>query len=163
METANAFIYCLGTNIPVKPDDLNRKINFEYAIATAHIFADATKNNSSVRFVYLSGALPEKDPNKRLLFLENNRKMRGELENALLKLDQETGPTGMRIYIARPGFVQPPRAHVRVWVIGKIANAILQEDLSAAMVQLALEGSSTPLVENDELKSIAKSSQGISK
>ncbi|KAN0120233.1 hypothetical protein V8E51_002441 [Hyaloscypha variabilis] len=159
MKTADACIYCLGTNIPVKPAELNRKINFDYALATANAFSEATKNKPSIRFVYLSGALPEKDPNKRLWILEDNRKMRGELENALLKLDQEAGPTGMKIYIARPGFVQPPGANVRTWLISTIANTILQDDLAAAMVQLALEGSSGPLVENAELKSIASSAK----
>ena len=159
MKTADACIYCLGTNIPVKPAELNRKINFEYALATAYAFAEATKNRSSVRFIYLSGALPEKDPNKHLWILEENRKMRGELENVLLKLDQDAGPIGMRICIARPGFVQPIGARVRTRLIGVIANAILQDDLAAAMVQLALKGSSGPLVENSELKSIAEAAR----
>ncbi|KAE9380848.1 hypothetical protein N431DRAFT_324807 [Stipitochalara longipes BDJ] len=159
MKTADACIYCLGTNIPVKPVELNRKINFDYALATAHAFAEATKNKPPTRFVYLSGALPEKDPNKHLWILEDNRKMRGELENALLKLDQETGSTGMGVYIARPGFVQPPGAKIRTWIIGTIANAILQDDLAIAMTQLALKGSSGPLVENVELKSIAENTR----
>jgi nucleoside-diphosphate-sugar epimerase len=158
---ANAFIYCLGTNIPIKPAELNRKINFDYALVAACAFAKATKNKASVRFVYLSGALVEKDPNKRLWILEENRKMRGELENALLKLDQETAETGMRIYIARPGFVQPPGAMFKMWIIDTITNAIFRDDLAAAMVQLALNGGSWPLVENDELKSIAKAARAI--
>ncbi len=159
MKTADACIYCLGTNVPIKPAQLNRKINFDYAIGTARTFAEATKNKSQVRFVYVSGALVEKDPNKRLLFLDENRKMRGELENALLELDRETGSTGMRIYIARPGFVQPPGARARMWIIGTITNAIFLEDLAVAMVQLAFEGGSGPLVENFELKLIAKTAR----
>jgi hypothetical protein len=49
--------------------------------------AEATKNEASVWFVYLSGALVEKDPSKCLWIFEENRMMRGELENTLLKLD----------------------------------------------------------------------------
>ena len=159
MKTADACIYCLGTNIPVKPAELNRKINFDYALATARVFAEATKNKTSVRFIYLSGALTEKDASKRLWIVEDNRKMRGELENALLKLDQETGSAGMRIYIARPGFVQPPGARVRTWIISAVANAILQDDLAVAMVQLALSGASSSLVENVQLKAIAQTAR----
>ncbi|TVY71204.1 hypothetical protein LSUE1_G006343 [Lachnellula suecica] len=159
MRTADACIYCLGTNIPVKPAELNRKINFDYALATARNFAEASKpNQSPVRFVYLSGALTEKDQGKHLWFLEDNRKMRGELENALLEL--EKGLDHMSISIARPGFVQPPGAHLRTWVIGKVANAILQDDLAVAMVQLALEGCQDSLVENVQLKAIAKGGEG---
>ncbi|RFU31488.1 hypothetical protein B7463_g4856, partial [Scytalidium lignicola] len=32
---ADACIYCLGSNIPVKPPELNRRINFDYTITTA--------------------------------------------------------------------------------------------------------------------------------
>jgi nucleoside-diphosphate-sugar epimerase len=71
MKTADACIYCLGTNVPVKPPPLNRKINFEYALATARTFAEVTKEkNSSTRFVYLCGTLVGKDPNKHLWFLK---------------------------------------------------------------------------------------------
>ena len=34
VQEADACIYCLGTNVPVKPAELNRKINFEFAIST---------------------------------------------------------------------------------------------------------------------------------
>jgi len=81
--------------------------------------------------------------------------MRGELENALLKLDQDTASTGLRIYIVRPGFVQPQGAVIRTWIIDKIANAILLEDLAAAMVEVGLSGSGGTFVENKELKLIA--------
>jgi len=156
MRTADACIYCLGTNIPVKPPSLNRKINFEYALATARTFVELTKEKKPpTRFVYLSGALVEKDPNKTLWLVQENRRMRGELENALLKLDQDTASTGLRIYIVRPGFVQPQGAVIRTWIIDKIANAILLEDLAAAMVEVGLSGSGGTFVENKELKLIA--------
>jgi hypothetical protein len=56
----------------------------------------------------------------------------------------EVGPrhysSGLRIYIVRPGFVQPQGAVIRTWTIGKIANAILLEDLAVAIVDAALSG-----------------------
>jgi hypothetical protein len=56
----------------------------------------------------------------------------------------EVGPrhysSGLRIYIVRPGFVQPQGAVIRNWIIGKIANAILLEDLAVAIVDAALSG-----------------------
>ncbi len=157
MKTADSFIYCLGTNVPIKPSELNRQINFEYALATARIFADTTQEKKSpTRFVYLSGALTEKDANKRLWIIAENRRMRGELENALLKLSKDISSTKLSIHIIRPGFVQPQGAILRAYIIGKVANAIFQEDLAIAMVHIALEGSGNTLVENDELKSIAK-------
>jgi len=157
MRDAEACIYCLGTNIPVKPADLNRKINFEYALSTATTFASFDHDTKHpFHFVYLSGALPEKDPGKHLWFLAENRKMRGELEVALLKLDSEKRDSGFNVFIARPGFVQPQGAVIRTWLVGCITNAIMLPDIAAAMVCLALKGNGHRLVENEELKSVAK-------
>jgi nucleoside-diphosphate-sugar epimerase len=155
IQDAQACIYCLGTNIPVKPPELNRKINFEYAMSTATIFA-SFNHTQPFHFAYLSGALPERDPEKRIWFLAENRKMRGELENALLGLNLEKRDSGFKVLIARPGFVQPQGAILRTWVVGSIASAIMLPDLAAAMVHLALKGNKDPLVENKELKLVAK-------
>jgi len=154
IQDAQACIYCLGTNIPIKPAELNRKVNYDYALATAKVFA-GLKHSTPFHFVYLSGALPEKDPEKHLWFLSENRKMRGELENALLRLDSESREAGFRVFIARPGFVQPEGAILRTWLIGSIANAIVLPDLATAMVRLARVGDENTLVENDRLKSLA--------
>ncbi|KIW11828.1 hypothetical protein PV08_09101 [Exophiala spinifera] len=156
IQDAQACIYCLGTNIPVKPAELNRKINFEYALTTARIFAGFDHSSQPFHFVYLSGALPEKDTEKHLWFLAENRKMRGALENSLLQLDSEKHNLGFRVFIARPGFVQPRGAVVRTWLIDYVANAIVISDLAIAMVRLAVEGHERPLVENRELKDIAR-------
>jgi hypothetical protein len=164
VQDADACIYCLGTNVPVRPAELNRKINFEFALATARRFSSVfldTQNQVATkkkfRFVYLSGALPEKDETKKLWFLADNRKMRGQLENELLKLDSETRPRGLfEVYVARPGFVQPEGAVVRTWVLGKLANSIMLHHLAAGMLQLALDGHSGPIVENVELNEVGK-------
>jgi hypothetical protein len=150
LKDAQACIYCLGTNIPVKDPQLNRKVNFEYALATAKTFA-ALEHTRPFHFVYLSGALVEKDSEKRLWFLAENRKMRGQLENALVQLDKEKRHFGFRVFIARPGFVQPQGAFLRTWLIGTIANAIMLRELAAALVYLALKGNDATLVENKQL------------
>ncbi|EXJ93722.1 hypothetical protein A1O1_02115 [Capronia coronata CBS 617.96] len=155
IQDANACIYCLGTNIPIKPAELNRKVNYEYALATANLFA-GFEHATPFHFVYLSGALPEKNPDRQLWFLSDNRKMRGDLENALIRLDVESRDRGFRVFIARPGFVQPKGAVFRTWLIGCIANAIMLPDLGAAMVRLARDGDEDVLVENDRLKILAR-------
>ncbi|OKL61417.1 hypothetical protein UA08_03681 [Talaromyces atroroseus] len=160
VQDADACIYCLGTNVPVRPAELNRKINFEFAISTARRFsAEKSRSTGSrpFKFVYLSGALPEKDETKKLWFLADNRRMRGQLENELLRLDAETRPGGLfEVYIARPGFVQPQGAWLRTWVVGKLANSIMMHHLAASMLQVALEGHSGPIVENEELNGIGR-------
>ncbi|KAK9365061.1 hypothetical protein V1509DRAFT_649981 [Lipomyces kononenkoae] len=159
IDGADACIYCLGTNVPVRPPELNRTINFDYAIGTAKIFAAAFMENKSrgkFNFVYLSGALPEKDQNKTLWFLADNRRMRGQLENALLQLGQETKNSGFEVYIARPGFVQPEGAVLLNWIVGKLSNAIMLHHLAACLLQLAIDGHSDPIAENNILNAMGK-------
>lgn len=171
---ADACIYCLGSNVPVRPPELNRKINLEYALATAHMFADlyAAESESTTRpatqaqtqthfrFVYLSGALPEKDPERRLLFLADNRRMRGELENKLLELGKAKVGSGFEVFVTRPGFVQPAGAVLRAWLVGILANAILLPDLAASMVHVALNGYTGMILENDVLHGLVKTITG---
>ena len=64
MRTAHACIYCLGTNIPVKPPSLNRKINFEYAIATARTFVELTEGTKSPTRFCLSKWRPGRERSK---------------------------------------------------------------------------------------------------
>jgi hypothetical protein len=68
----------------------------------------------------------------------------------------------LKIYIVRLGFVQPRGAVIRTWIIGKIANAILLDDLAAAMVDVALAESGGKFIENMELKLIAEGAQRTS-
>jgi nucleoside-diphosphate-sugar epimerase len=160
IQDANACIYCLGTNIPVKPAELNRKINFEYATSTAKMFASIPHTvGSPFRFIYLSGALPEKNPEKRIWFLADNRKMRGELENQLLRLHEDHRASGFSVSIARPGFVQPKGANVRGWLISIVANAIMLDDIGSAMVHLAIQKDEGVILENESLKTLAKKYQ----
>lgn len=156
---ADACIYCLGSNVPVKPPELNRKINFEYAISTARMFASLFDDNPGkerFRFVYLSGALPEKDPDKKLWFLAENRRMRGELENALLHLGKEKKGTGFEVFVARPGFVQEKGAVVKAWFIGLVGKSIFMPELAASMVSVALHGHSEAILENEALITLGK-------
>jgi hypothetical protein len=160
---ADACIYCLGSNIPIRPPELNRKINFDYTMATARMFAnllqtslESTTCNKPFRFVYLSGALPEKNQEKQLWLLAENRRMRGELENALLQLGGEKRNAGLKVFIARPGFVQSKDEVVRAWLVGLVAKAIMIQDLAAAMVHVALNGYSGTILENEILIGIGR-------
>ncbi|KAK9327929.1 hypothetical protein V1520DRAFT_282498 [Lipomyces starkeyi] len=157
---AQACLYCLGTNVPVKPADLNRHINFDFALATATTFAEELHGkgqaNGVFRFVYLSGALPEKDPNKRLYFVAENRKMRGELENELLRLDHKNRSDGFEVYITRPGFVLKNAASriALSWALGWTFKFITLDCLGKAMVSLAINGHKETVVEDWMLKSL---------
>lgn len=135
---ADACVYCLGSNIPIQPPELNRKINFDYAVSTARMFADLIESSSestmtprtskTFKFIYLSGALPEKDQKKKLWFLAENRQMRGELKNALLQLGKEKEGTGFEAFIVRPGFVQEKDAIVKAWLVGLVGKSIFIQD-----------------------------------
>ncbi|KAK5122347.1 hypothetical protein LTR85_004258 [Meristemomyces frigidus] len=173
---AQACIYCLGTNFPVSPPELNRKMNFEYALDTARTFAALARGKQNAgepgagafRFVYNSGALVEKDATARLWFLEKTRKMRGDIENALLQLQREqekaesapdaTGSPAFEVLIARPGGVMPQGAVIRTWLGSWLAPAIMVGDLGVAMLELAVGGNRDEgtLVENERLIALGR-------
>jgi len=71
---AEACIWCLGTA------SSTREVHIDYTMAAANAFATTLASTldagKKFRFIYLSGALAEKDQEKRLWFLENGRKMR---------------------------------------------------------------------------------------
>jgi nucleoside-diphosphate-sugar epimerase len=156
LEHADGCLYCIGPNGPIKPPERDREVHFTYATTTSSVMAELYQSmpetTKPFKFVYLSGALPEKDQNKKLWLVEVHRKMRGELENALLKLDGERRGTGFEIYIARPGFVVPPGAVLRQGFF-KLAGfkSITINQVAAAMIDLAFTGNDSSIVENEEL------------
>lgn len=68
---AEACIWCLGKATS------GREVHMDYTMAAANAFAEKLLDEGrSMRFVYLSGALAEKDQNKTLWLLGNARRLR---------------------------------------------------------------------------------------
>ena len=89
--------------------------------------------------------------------MNENRKMRGEVELQLMQLSRESAGTGFEILIARPGFVQPKNAWLRTLLVGVIFKVIQVDHLAAGIIRIASEGGKDLLCENDTLAALGKS------
>lgn len=76
---AEACIWSLGVARSLSPEQ-NRKINLDYTITAARTFAEqfaeGDGEGKKFRFVYLSGMLTERDPEKKLWFMREARLIR---------------------------------------------------------------------------------------
>lgn len=133
-----------------------QRINQAFPLAAAKaLFPNINKN---FRFIYISGALVEKDQSKKLWLVPEARKMRGRTELELLKLGDDA--SGKEVYVCRPGFVGAKGGSVKDTLIGLVMPVVGVDVLARAIVELAVNGagakSGSGCVEMDELVKLGK-------
>ncbi|KAK4502705.1 hypothetical protein PRZ48_006131 [Zasmidium cellare] len=146
LKGAEACIWCLGKATSGK------EVHMDYTMAAANAFADrlldGLEGGRKMRFVYLSGALAEKDQAKTLWLLGSARKLRGEVENKVLAT-QTQHPGHWQSFVARPAYVTVGEPMLRFVMPG---SYIPVEELAAALVDTAVNGSETERLENSDLR-----------
>ncbi|KAI4278463.1 MAG: hypothetical protein L6R38_005246 [Xanthoria sp. 2 TBL-2021] len=154
-EAADACIWCLG-KARVPDNDTARKICLEYTMAAVKKISDigatarrATKQK--FRFVYLSGGAAERDQSKPLWFMQDYRRVRGEVENQLLAHADAYGDT-FEVCILRPGLVLAKERNF-VDVVKGLGPSVRVDRLAGAMILRALSGGGRQVVENGEIGS----------
>ena len=120
--------------------NVSREADFEWPLHIASNFSsEPLPSGRPFRFVYLSGALTEKDPSKSLWFLQEVRRNKGETEVALPKL-AASRPTTLASIIVRPAYVYPVETGVmKAAALMISAYSIRVDELAAAMIRVALE------------------------
>lgn len=162
LEDADACIYALGTVAPSDPER-NRRINMDFTLAAARGFAASLAKSPGVghqgkrafRFVYMSGMYTEKDQERRLWIVAENRKMRGQVELELMHLDEECqlhGNSGFNVYIARPGFVLSKTSWLNTSVFDSLLTSIRVDQVAQTVTSIAVQGSDQQIWENRELR-----------
>ena len=142
---------CLGKS----SGKMSRAPDFEWPLNLAQrLSASPLPSGRPLRFVYLSGALVEKNPNKSLWFLQEIRRNKGEAEKELAKL-AVSRPTTLSCTIVRPAMVYPVGGAMEFIMLA--AFSIRVDELAAAMIRTAMEegtGGTGPVartIENGEL------------
>ncbi|KAL9097058.1 MAG: hypothetical protein Q9165_001022 [Trypethelium subeluteriae] len=153
LEGAEAVLWCLGK--AWMPDsDMARKVSVDYTLAAVRAFdrANATANNDKkLRFVYLSGAASERDQTKPLWFLQDYRRIRGQVENELIA-HAKKHPDKFEAYIMRPGFVLAKETNL-LDMLKRLAPWLKVNVLASAMIKSALEGNEHQIMENGMISS----------
>ncbi|KAF2164725.1 hypothetical protein M409DRAFT_67822 [Zasmidium cellare ATCC 36951] len=146
LQGAQACIWCLGKATSGK------EVHMDYTMAAANAFEDKLLGHlgggRKLKFVYLSGALAEKDQDKTVWLLGGARKLRGEVENKVLAI-QTQHPDHWQSFVARPAYVTVGEPILRFVMPG---SYIPVEELAAALVDTAVNGSETERLENVDLR-----------
>ncbi|KAL8812748.1 MAG: hypothetical protein Q9223_007213 [Gallowayella weberi] len=145
---AEACIWCLGIARSLSAE-ANRRINLDYTVAAAKAFIGLNEK-AKFRFVYLSGMLTERDQERKLWFMSEARKTRGEGENELIRLQEEHNEA-LVTYIARPGGVLATNSFFPA-LLEPWARVITVDDLAAKMLDTAINGHTTQIIGVDVLR-----------
>ena len=139
-----------------------QRIEVEYPQTFARALANLSTTSSAVappfRFVFTTGMVSERSQTRSLVFWQTIRRWKGLAETQLLALAQT--PEYKRILdvvVARPGLFLGKDATVARLVGGFFpGSAITVEDLSAALVDLAMKGAEKDTVDTVELRALGR-------
>lgn len=156
LKEQDACIWCLGISQTQVTKEQYEVITYDYTLA----FASAIlKANPSAAFVFLSGQGADSTEQSRTTFA----RVKGKTENALKKLSFQ------RLFIARPAGIKPVHLNPNTSWANKILVplfpilellapniVITATELAKAMLHVAKHGADKQILENNDLKEIAK-------
>ncbi|MCJ1393973.1 hypothetical protein MMC18_006850 [Xylographa bjoerkii] len=148
---AEACIWALGS--ATAKAEAGRKANFDTTLAGAKTFstspASQLEPRKPLRFVYVSGMLAERNQEKTLWLAQEGRRMRGQIENELVALQKQHGDS-VAAFVVRPWMVLSKEKTV-MSAVASMGPSIRVDELAAAIVNIALNGSERQIVDNDVL------------
>lgn len=151
----DACFFCLGVSSAGLPEAEYRRLTRDLTLAAAEVLA---RLNPALTFVYVSGAGTDGTERGRTMWA----RVKGETENALRRLPFKA------VYLFRPGLIQPLHGirsrtgwYQALYTVMKPALPLLRrlfpkailttEELGRAMIRVAREGASTPILEAPDL------------
>ncbi|KAH8596597.1 hypothetical protein B0O99DRAFT_619422 [Bisporella sp. PMI_857] len=163
---AQACIWALGSPARKNTDmDYCRSVEVGFTRAAASAFAQylapQVPKGKSFRFLYLSGMFAERNPDTKVWFLEDSRRIKGEVENSLIAIKKDENNSNFDVAIVRPGGVLA-RGNLTPSIVAAKLLLIHIEELAAAMIAITLDDESivqsfltrneSRLFENDVLR-----------
>jgi hypothetical protein len=141
---AEACVWTLGVkNVSI---ELLREVSVDYTAAALAAFSKLGSASKPFRFVFMSGFVAERDQTKTLLIYQDARRLKGQGENLVLK-DNSGVVDG---YVLCPAAVLPRKKNL-LHVCLKLALSIEVEALSAATLDLAIQGNGDKIWRHSEL------------
>ena len=135
-----------------------RQVNVEFTHAAAKamnaLLAPKLPGSKSFRFVFCSGSYSEWDQSKRLLFLGDSRRIKGEIEQRLCEMDD--AEERFESWILRPmGLQDQDTPAVQRMFMRPLGFAIETEEVGRVMVKIAFDGAPKRILENAEIIKLA--------
>lgn len=156
-KNADACLWCLGISQSQVSKEQYHVITYDYAMAAANAMLNA---NPTISFLFLSGGGADSTEQSKTLFA----RVKGKTENALKNLPFK------QLIIARPGGIKPITKNPNAPFVNKLvlplfpimelfapSLVITSVDLAKALLYLVKNGTDKLILENVDLKNIAKS------
>jgi uncharacterized protein YbjT (DUF2867 family) len=154
----DACLFCLGVSAAGMTEPAYRRVTYFVTMAAARELA---AHNPKMRFLYISGAGTDSTERGRMMWA----RVKGETENAVLSLPFEG-------YALRPGYIQSMhgvksrnRLYRSIYAVTGTLYPLLvrvapkyvigSDQLAAAMITIAAEGSPLRILESSELRKLA--------
>lgn len=130
-----------------------RKVNVTFTLAAAKAMQEAIAEHSptgKLRFVFCSGLYTEWDQDKKLYFLNDSRKIKGEVEKGLSDI-ADAHPDRFEAFFLRPGGFMEPDAGIVKRALGTLYVTTPTPQLGKALVKVAMNGWKDRTIENPEI------------
>lgn len=111
-----------------------------------------------LRFILLSGAMTERNPDAKLWLMEEYRKVRGAGESAALAFEEKRGRDVVQVAIARCGIITASDVSWPEWLKHSVMQMVIGlptvpvADLNHTLLRVALEGTKKTMLENEDLR-----------
>lgn len=155
-QSHDACIWCLGISQTQVSKEQYEVITFLYTLKAAQAMLHA---NHNIGFVFLSGDGADPEEKSRTTFA----RIKGRTEKALTSLEFK------KLYIARPGGIWPVHKNPNAAFLNRLVmplfpvlsrifptKVIKSDALAKALIQLARQGHSKRVLDNEELKEFSK-------
>jgi len=159
----DACFFCLGISAAGMSEEAYRRISLDLTLAAAQALS---RLNPGMTFIYVSGTGTDSSEQGRIMWA----RVKGKTENELLKLPFKAA------FMFRPAYIQPLNGiqsrtkayRVLYGLVGPL-YPLLQalfprymtttEKVGLAMLQVAKQGNSQPILENDDINRLAAESR----
>ncbi|KAJ6007184.1 hypothetical protein N7522_005535 [Penicillium canescens] len=145
IKDADACIWTLG-KARMPDNDTARHVSLDYTLTAARVFQETCQ--TPFRFIYCSGAAAERDQTKPLWFMQDYRRIRGQVENEILEFARDH--TGFEAHIMRPAMVLARDMSLRSLAFS-LGPSVKVDDLARTMLDLALIGGQKNIWENADM------------
>ena len=154
----DACLFCLGVSSAGMREEDYRKITYDLTMSVAKTLA---RLNSGMTFLYVTGSGTDSSERGRVMWA----RVKGKTENDLLRLPFRAA------YMLRPGVILPSggvRSKTRLYrvmydilrpfypLLERASVVITSEQLGKAMLRLARDGYSKPVLESAEIKRMSR-------
>ncbi|EJT72435.1 hypothetical protein GGTG_09301 [Gaeumannomyces tritici R3-111a-1] len=156
LQGANGCLWAIGGRANQFPDvETARKVSVDYTLAAAKAFVDAKLAGEAkiFRMVFCSGWLAEWDQKKPLRFMEDSRKIKGQVEKGLADM-ADGQPEKFQSWFVRPGDIIPTNGSALRKMAASLSKGIVANKLAQAMIKVLLEGYDKRILEPADIQKV---------